>query len=470
MSSGDRPGAGAEAVGATGGSPSARVVRARARWFGFPREVPGVSEAVGLAMLARASAPGVDPVRRARALLVAGRRIESAAGRKALRRAIEGTGVLADGSALREQRAGWERYEEQDFDMRTPELTTSLVLKEPGPGGEKGVLYCSFEYNWMRLLGHYDARKVLAEYFLVGASSWSPTDYVALANFAGLSRDPLFIGISNRSDVESYRLLAPVIEPVPLLASDWTHPGYYNPRPHAERDVDVLMVANFLPFKRHWLLFEALRRMRRDLRVVLIGIAAPGRTADVLRAEARAFGVPHDLEILSGVPNTVVGSYQERSKVQLIFSRREGSCVATAEALFAGCPVGMMQDAHVGSKAYINPRTGELFRRAGLARALGAFVERSAEFEPRAWADENITCWRSSDALNAQLRDYSRRAGLPWTRDIVPFCWRHVPAYATDEGERAMAPAVERLRRDPGVILKKHPVARPGAAAPPAAH
>jgi glycosyltransferase involved in cell wall biosynthesis len=455
------------AGGAAGGPAAAPgwATRARARWFGFPRETPGVSEAVGLAMLARASAPGLDATRRAHALLVAARRIESRAGRLALRRALEATGVLADGAALRAGRVGWGRYEERDFDMRTPELATSLVLKEPGPGGEKGVLYCSFEYNWMRLLAHHDARRVLADYFLVGASSWSPTDYVGLANFAGLSRDPLFIGVSNRADVERYRLLAPVVEPVPLLASDWTHPDYYRPRPAAERDVDILMVANFLPFKRHWLLFEALRRMRRDLRVVLIGIAVPGRTADVLRAEARAFGAPHDLEIHAGVPNTVVGSFQERAKVQLIFSRREGSCVATAEALFAGCPVGMMRDAHVGSKAYINDRTGALFRRAGLARALDAFVERSAGYEPRAWADENITCWRSSDALNAQLRDYSRRAGLPWTRDIVPFCWRHVPAYATEEGERAMAPAVERLRREHGVVLKQHPVARPPAAA-----
>jgi glycosyltransferase involved in cell wall biosynthesis len=437
--------------------------RARARWHGFPREVPGLSEAVGLGLLARASAPGLDATARASILLSAARRLESAPARRALRRALERTGVLADGSAFRDRRVGWSHYEQPDSDMRTRELTTSLVLKEPGPGGEKGVLYCSFEYNLMRLLAHYDARRVLEDYFVVGATSWSPTDFVGPANFAGLSPDPLFLGVSNRADVEAYRLLAPVVEPVPLLASDWAHPGYYHPRPSAERDVDILMVANFLPFKRHWLLFEALRRMRRDLRVVLIGISAPGRGPDEIRAEARAFGAPQELEILTGVHNSVVGAHQERARVSLILSRREGSCVATAESLFAGCPVGMMADAHVGSKAYINPRTGVLLRRTGLAVALEAFLERSAEFEPRAWADEHISCWRSSAALNDQLRTHSERRGLPWTRDIVPLCWRHVPAYATDDGERAMAGAADRLRAEHGVVLRKHPVARPGA-------
>ena len=439
------------------------VTRARARFFGFPREAPGVSELVGLAMLARGSMPDEGRVRRARRLLVAARRLETTGGRRALRHALERTGILDDAQTFRDNHVGWDRYEERDFDMRTPELTTSLVLKEPGPGGERGVLYCSFEYNWMRLLAHYDARRILSEYFLVGASSWSPTDYVGMANFAGLSRVPLFIGISNRADVENYRLLSPVVEPVPLLASDWTHPGYYHPRLHAERDIDVLMVANFLQFKRHWLLFEALRRMPRNLRVVLIGISAPGRTADDIRAEARAFGARQDLEILSGLPNSVVGQYQERARVSLIFSRREGSCVATAEALFAGAPVGMMHDAHVGSKAYINEHTGELFRRDGLARSLERFVERSAEYSAREWADANITCWRSSDRLNAQLREYSERVGLPWTRDIVPFCWRHVPTYATDEGEAAMAGPTERLRREHGVEITRRVVPRPTA-------
>ena len=412
-------------------------------------------------MLARASLPREDPTRRAQRLLVAARRLNTTPARRALRGALESTGILTDAQAFRDGHVGWKRYEELDFDMRTPELTTSLVLKEPGPGGEKGVLYCSFEYNWMRVLAHYDVKQLLSEYFLVGASSWSPTDYVGMANFAGLSRDPLFIGISNRADVENYRLLAPVIEPVPLLASDWTHPGYYHPRPQAERDVDVLMVANFLQFKRHWLLFEALRRMRQDLRVTLIGIPAPGRTAADIRAEARAFGVRQELEILSGVPNDVVGQYQERARVSLIFSQREGSCVATAEALFAGAPVGMMRDAHVGSKAYINEQTGELFERAGLARSLERFIERSSAYAPRAWAESNITCWRSSERLNAQLRDYSVRRGTSWTRDIVPFCWRHVPTYATDEGEAAMAGPIERIQREHGIKFVRRVVPRP---------
>jgi hypothetical protein len=138
-------------------------------------------------------------------------------------------------------------------------LTTSLVLKAPGPGGEKGVLYCSFEYNWMRIIAHHDARALLAEYSLVGASSWSPPDFTPLAAFGGISAEPLFIGISNLSDVEAYGMMRPTVEPLPILASDWVDPGAYAPRPHAERTIDLLMVAHWGRFKRHWLLWEALR-------------------------------------------------------------------------------------------------------------------------------------------------------------------------------------------------------------------
>ena len=38
-----------------------------------------------------------------------------------------------------------------------PHLTRSVILKAPGPGGEKGLLLMTFEYNWARLLLGLDA-------------------------------------------------------------------------------------------------------------------------------------------------------------------------------------------------------------------------------------------------------------------------------------------------------------------------
>jgi hypothetical protein len=115
----------------------------------------------------------------------------------------------------------------------------------------------------------------------------------------------------------------------------------------------------------------------------------------------------------------------------------------------------MSRDAHVGSRAYINDQTGVLLNERRVARDLGAFLEHSHEFRPREWALANISCHQTSARLNACLRDYSLRANRPWTTDITPMCWRYVPSYVDPAIEGAMQPAVEQLRREHGVTLKK---------------
>lgn len=433
------------------------VRRTKARASGALANSDAVWEALGHGWIAWAHLPFLSDKERLAALLKACRRTSRDASCRLIEKKLRPY-VAGDLEAVgRTRQVGWERYFGDFGDLKNRRaLSTSLVLKAPR-AGEKGVLYCSFEYNWMRLVAHHDARAILSEYYLVGASSYSPTDYAVLAAFAGLSRDPIFIGVSNHTDVQQLAVMRPVVEPLPLLASDWVDPGFYSPKPQRERTIDILMVAGWHPVKRHWLLFEALREMPKGLRVVLVGRNGGGRTENDVRAEARAFGVRQELELYSNLEIGEVAALQCDARVSLVFSRREGSCVAVTESLFAGSPVGMMDDAHVGSRAYLNEQTGMVFSRRGLARSLQRFVEQSERFAPRAWAIENISCHRSSQRLNAILRDWSLRTKRPWTEDIAPLCWRYVPCYLDPADEQRLAPAVSELRRTHGVEIKMFP-------------
>lgn len=357
----------------------------------------------------------------------------------------------------RVQRIGWDRYC-GDFGNITNErdLSTSLLLKEPGRNGEKGVLYCSFEFNWMKLVANHDARRFFRDYILVGASSWSPGDHAVLANLCGLSEDPVFIGISNTSDIAQYKLFSPWIYPLPIMACDWIDPTGYVPIPHAERSVDILMVAHFSRWKRHWLLFEALRKMDKYLSVVLIGRHGDeGRTEREIRNEAKAFGVKQELIILRNLEIDDVTRYQCDARVSVSLSKREGSCVAVTEAMFADTPVAMLNDAHIGARAYINDETGRILSRKELPHALSEMIERSGSYTARSWAMEHISASASSNKLNDILKRYSLRSGRPWTRDIAPLCWRYVPRYLNPMDKVRLGPGLDRLRKEHGVRLKE---------------
>lgn len=427
--------------------------RVTARWHGRLREIRALAAAESWGRLLYAASGLASEERRVAQALVACRRATGPAAQATLRRIVAPYFGGAKSDFCRSRKVGWGRYY-ADFDLASPELTSSLVLKAPGPGGEKGVLYVAFEYNLMRLVVHCDIRGLLEEYLVICASSWSPTDFAMMASFSGLSDDPLFVGISNAADIDAYRIASPVVQPLPLLASDWIDPRYYSPRPHAQREIDFLMVANFSRFKRHWLLFQAMPRMSPNLRVAILGMATPDRTADSLRAEARSFGVQQDLEIRTNVSIDEVANYQANARVSLMLSRREGSCVATAESLFADSPVAMMRDAHIGSKAYINDATGVLLHNRDLPRQLESVLERSVNFRARAWADENITAHRSSARLNQIFKEHAARTGRPWTQDLAPMCWRYVPSYLRPEDSARLKPAVDELATRYGVRLK----------------
>ncbi len=431
-------------------------IRTHARLAGWGKNSRAAREAVALALLARSRMPRRTLPQRLTDLAAACKHAQSRRLRRRLKAALAPFLSGPGAEIWRAGKIGWSRFYGDFGDLRSQKaLTTSLLLKAPGPGGEKGVLYSAFEYNWMRLIAHHDARAFLAEYTLVGASSYSPTHYAALANFAGLSDDPVFIGVSNHADLEAYRVLSPVIEPVPLLACDFNDPSQYTPRPHAGRRIDILMVATWLRVKRHWLLWEALRDMPRDLRVVLVGRNLPDRTWRDLLREARAFGVRQELEFELNVAPERVAQLQCDARVSAVFSDREGSCVAVTESMFADTPVAMMADAHVGAKAYINEQTGVLLTRKGIGAQMSRFLEDSRRFTPRAWALANISCQVSARRLNDIIREDALGRGRPWTVDIAPFCRRYVAQYVDQADEARLAPAIADLERRHDVQLTR---------------
>lgn len=322
----------------------------------------------------------------------------------------------------------------------SPQLTRSLILKAPGPAGEKGVLLMTFEYNWVRLLLGLSEpeRRWIDEHFdLVLSTSWSPTDYSVLGLAVSSLKGHIHVQSCNYGEVTAIESFHPRLHCLQTLPCDWINPGLYEPLPAASRQTDIVMVANWGAFKRHWELFRALSRMPAELKVVLIGQREPGRSRESILSLARSYGVPQQLEIHESLPIEEVARHQSNAKVSVILSRREGCCVAAVESLFAGCALAMREDAHVGPLAYINEQTGRRLRPGRIHHDLMELIKIAGSLRPRQWAMENIACHLSREKLNTALKAAAQRRGSPWTKDIVLPQWRPHPthAHAADRAE-----------------------------------
>ena len=349
----------------------------------------------------------------------------------------------------RDRRIGWSRYE---VDVVERTMKKSLIARLPG-AGNKGVLMVWFEYDLLSLLACPRLESILERYQVAFFSSWSPPFFPALWAFPHRYRKEFVSGISYERDRQSIPSAGFQTEILPLYMSNWQEPGDFRPRPRDRRDVDIVMVANWAKFKRHWVLFEALRQLDRpELRVVLIGQPESGRGVEEVRAEADSFGVVDQIEFLNRLPVKEVWAWLERARISMITSRREGSCVVVAESLMADTPVALLENAEIGSASFLNEQTGVFLREGSdLGAQLGAFLDRSDEMEARTWAMNNIS---RQDALRTLQDSFSQWQGIPDDRGgWLPVCCRGTLGYdaLAEEDREALDRELEWFRVEQGL-------------------
>lgn len=307
-----------------------------------------------------------------------------------------------------------------------PRISKAAILKPWIGPREKGVVYISFENEWIKLL-HCDLAEFASRYTLIVSPSSSPYNLVNYV-FAHAYPEPFFSLISNPGDLAVFPHISPKLRGLPLYASCWVNPRRFQPVAKKDRAFDLIMVANFAKFKRHHALFGALREMPRTLRVLLIGQDQDGRTAETILSEARWYGVADRFVLRSNQTHAEVVQALCQSRASAVLSRREGACVVVAESMFADAPVALLQGAEIGSRVFLNEKTGVFLRDAHLAEDLTRFIHEADRFTPRDWAEKHISCFQSLQTLNAEVKQQALAEGQEWTRDLSPMEWRPDPS------------------------------------------
>lgn len=326
------------------------------------------------------------------------------------------------------KQVGWGRY--QQWLDRAKAVSRTMMLKAPGSNGEKGVIISYFEYNWLRLLGCIDDFETFdKQYDVIFAASWSPGNYDMLALALERVSGPVIVQAANYEEFNKLRNFHPRIHVLNTIPTDWLDPDVYEPIPWEKREIDLLVVANWAVFKRHWHLFRVLAKLPEDLKVVCIGQPDSGRTIETIRAIQHKMGARQQIDYRQSLPIEEVIKAQANSKLATIFSLREGGCVAATEAIMAGTPLVLLKDAHIGSKAYINEQTGALLEPDKEHIQIADLLKNGGKLRPREWALENISCEVTHRKVNDELKQLAAASGQPWTNDLRKPCFKPYPTF-----------------------------------------
>jgi glycosyltransferase involved in cell wall biosynthesis len=338
-------------------------------------------------------------------------------------------------------------------DVQRRRIEKAVVLKPCIGPKEKGVVFISFEDQWARLLWNCNLIGFDQSYTLVLSPTWSPPHSLVNYLFPVVYPGPIFSLISNTNDLKVLPRLSKRYMMIPLFASSWVNPDLYKPVPFEKKDLDILMLANFGKYKRHFLLFKALLDMPPSVRVLLIGQENGDRNGHTIMSEARAYGVQDRFELLVNAPDHTVLDAICRAKTTVVLSHREGSCVAVVESMFANTPVGIFEDAEIGSRVYINESTGRFLQSRELGKQLMDFITSAHKYSPRAFVEGNISCFQSTKTLNDMLKAHAFATSQKWTQDIAPHHWRPDPQLVSAVDRARMQPSYDDIEMRFGITI-----------------
>jgi glycosyltransferase involved in cell wall biosynthesis len=318
-----------------------------------------------------------------------------------------------------------------------------MVLKAPGSGGEKGVLFVMFSETFHLLHSRMNLVKLLEDYTLVLEPSWSGYCGPDLLDFARHA-DEIFVLAAEEGDFAFLQRLGSNLIPVELGPCDWVDPRGAVPFLANPKEFDILMNSNWASLKRHYVLFRMLASARKRYKVALIGVEWGGKTRADIDRLADFYDVADRLTILERVPYEKVMDVTCRSKVSVLLSLKEGSNRAIAESIFCNVPVVVLSNHIGGIKKNVVPQTGLLVEERKLEFAITQLL--CGSINPREWGMEHISCFKSSAKLNAILRDHALSNGRPWLQDIAGRSNSPESTYVDASDAKRLRPWNDRLR------------------------
>lgn len=299
----------------------------------------------------------------------------------------------------------------------------SIIIKKYVSKKEKGILLVSFEKQLDKLNAHPRAKEILERYFVIFVPSTSGYISESLLRFKALNNHCFATMPVHLREAElSLAVFGNSIRPLNYSAASWVDSSRFTSKPHGQRTIDCLLVANFGAAKRHRVMFGVLSKLAPEIRLTCVGLPVGGREKSDLIKEARSFGVADRINIVENPDQQLLREIYASAKVFCAVSYIEGSYIGVAEALISGTPVIMFKDAIVGTKSLIDSKSGYLAKDLQDYRsAIETLMKESDHTSIRESAISLVDARRNCEKLNEDLKTVFLDLGFDWTDDISFF-------------------------------------------------
>lgn len=300
-------------------------------------------------------------------------------------------------------------------------IGSRVLIVKSHQDDEKGVIILDYSYVFPLFIKLFDIERIISKYYLVLEPSWSGYCTLEILSYATLSC-PVFVQAAEPHDAVFIDSLKSNLISVPISANWWVDHRIFRPDATVKKEIDLIMVAAWSGFKRHWSFFQCLYQMRKKgkcLKVCLVGYPHDYTMANIA-AVAEKVGVLDQIEFYERLSPPEVAKQLNRAKALVLWSRREGFNRAIIEAMLTDIPVILREGFNYGYHyPYINDKTGLYATEESFEKNIDFILKNLRFFSPREWIMTNMTCQHATTILQQRIRDTTEKIGDRWSRDLV---------------------------------------------------
>lgn len=284
----------------------------------------------------------------------------------------------------------------------------AIVLKSPTIE-EKGLILIAYNYAFPTFALLFDLNKLSAKYHFVLEPSTARYFMPEILMFKPLSTQ-VYIETPEPRDEQFINRFFNNFTNIPIAANWWIDDRIFKPAPEADKDFDIIMVSSWLKLKRHKFLFKVISDLKKEghlLSCVLVGYPIDLNKEDISKM-AESLGVLEQITIYEKLDQKAVAKLYQRSRLNLLLSRREGFNRSIIEGFNCNIPCLIRKNFNFGHLYdYINEQTGGYFEDRTLRWDILNTLNNLKQYSPRRWIVEHKMTAQDA-ALKLEMDIYNK--------------------------------------------------------------
>lgn len=293
-------------------------------------------------------------------------------------------------------------------------LGPMIIVVRQWTSEHKGILIIKYSYYFPIFLKFFNAELVATHYHIVLEPSWAGYFDLSILSFCTLSQ-PVFVMTYEERDKKFIETLDCNLKTIDVGPNWWVDFENFKPEPLV-RDIDVIMIASWSSFKRHYFVLKAFVELKKSIKDYNLKAVFVGYDGDIslklVKKIVAHFDLNDNIEFYEHIPTEQVANLLKRSKVNLLWSRFEGNNRSIIEGLFCDTPVVLKKGHNFGyTYPYINSQTGLFATEAELPIVLENIINHKITFSPRNYVlrhhNYNVALQRIEEKVNGTDKSVS---------------------------------------------------------------